>query len=201
MSSELILASGSLGRKELLMLAGYDFSIRVSNIEEVFGPDELPCDYVMRLALEKGFNVAQKNESSNNTDVVIIAADTIVVTNDGAIVEKPLDFDHGVQMLMKLSGTSHTAMTGYVIIKNGQILAQGVDPVKLFMRKLDINEVKHYLTLYPLAYTYSGGYSGSSSFLERIEGPYSSLIGLPMHLIVPVLNNLGIVPSFKQSLL
>ena len=102
---QLILASGSPRRKELLGLFGIPFTVRAADIDETMNPAGNPFDEVARLSREKALAVPR------GEDDVVIAADTIVVCN-GRVLGKPKSEAQAAEMLTMLSGQAHQVMTG-----------------------------------------------------------------------------------------
>lgn len=107
---EIILASKSPRRREILENTKVRFSIEESQIDEVIKLNELPKETVMRLAYEKALDVANRNRNS-----LVIGADTIVVIND-TILGKPKDDIEAFNMLKLLSGKTHYVITGFALI-------------------------------------------------------------------------------------
>src|SRR5262245_36168520 len=112
--SELVLASASPRRKELLTLARLTFRVLVSKVEEKALPREEPQDYVVRNAILKASDI-----SKQCGDALVIGADTIVVSPDGVLMEKPADEEDSVRMLKALSGRTHTVYTAFAIVTRG----------------------------------------------------------------------------------
>ena len=113
---EIILASKSPRRREILENTKVRFSIEESQIDEVIKLNELPKETVMRLAYEKALDVANRNRNS-----LVIGADTIVVIND-TILGKPKDDIEAFNMLKLLSGKTHYVITGFALIKLVKLL-------------------------------------------------------------------------------
>ena len=111
---ELILASASPRRKELLAIAGFLFQVRVRPVEEVRRAGELPVDYVRRLARSKAEAVLQPGET-------VLGADTVVVVDD-KVLEKPRDAADAFGMLEALSGREHQVITGICLLYDGGAL-------------------------------------------------------------------------------
>ncbi len=112
--SNLILASGSPRRKELLQQIQLSFSIEVSHADETFPPDLQPDEVVMELSKRKAASVA-----ADHPGAFVIGSDTVVVHND-AILGKPEDADHAKEMLRMLSGSTHSVYTGVAIVRDAQ---------------------------------------------------------------------------------
>ena len=113
--AEIILASASPRRKELLSTAGIEFTVKVADVEEKIDDGLTPAEVVRSLALQKAQAVADKNP-----EAIVIGADTIVVLDD-VILGKPQSEENAVEMLTSLSGRSHTVYTGVALIKGDKV--------------------------------------------------------------------------------
>ncbi len=194
---KLVLASGSSGRRKMLLEAGYDFSVVVSEVPEILAENEDPELYVVRLARAKAAAVSsllhQKNDALSSKNVVL-AADTVVVSPEGKVLEKPISIEDSIEMLKGLSGRAHYVVTGCAIFLEKNLEYLFVDKAKIVMREYDLDDIFVYIkdgeTL-----LCSGGYSianRAASFIERVEGSFTTVVGLPMHLVVPYLKKLGV---------
>jgi len=184
----IILASASPRRAELLESAGVRFNVVPGHIDETPLPGEQPVDHVLRLAREKGAEVAGREEGR-----FFIGADTIVLC-DGEIMGKPLDNDDARRMLAKLSGRTHQVITGFVVLdrESGRTVAGSVTTDVTF-KPLDAAEIDAYVaTGCPLdkagAYAIQGG---AAYMVERISGSYTNVVGLPLCEVVGALRELG----------
>jgi len=200
---KIILASASPRRKELLELAGFDVQVIPSNIVEKAHDGETPQDYVQRNALEKGLrgleNSAHQSTSSLETQEkkpLVLAADTIVVTKNGEILEKPENPHHAHKMLSTLSAATHSVLTSYVIFslenqKNKKPLYHRMLETKVTFRKLSAQEIDHYIDV-EKPFDNSGGYAIqglAAGFVHHIEGSYTNVMGLPLsHVLEDVTN-------------
>lgn len=175
----IVLASGSPRRKEILSKFNINFDIEISDIEEKVGKFEEPAVVSMALAFEKAKDVMERTDE----DAIIISADTIVVV-DNEILGKPKSREDGKNMMMKLSGSSHEVITGFSIVSrrnNKKIVDYEVTKVKF--RDMDEALINRYLDT--LEYKdKAGGYGiqGIGSILiEKIDGCYFNVMGLPIH--------------------
>src|SRR3989442_1192055 len=109
---QLLLASSSTRRRELLKNAGFEFEVCPSKVQEVRRPGEIPEDYVRRAAREKALDVA----GSRGPGTLVLGADT-VVDCDGQILEKPVSPDDAARMLRLLSGRAHRVITGVCLVQ------------------------------------------------------------------------------------
>lgn len=187
-NSRIVLASASPRRLELLASAGVQFDVFASDIPEEAIPGEAPADFAVRLAKDKAVATAARVEGR-----WFIGADTIVVC-DGEIMGKPADGADAVRMLKKLSGVPHEVITGYAIYDRERdgILAKPV-VTKVFFKALRDEEISTYVaTGCPMdkagAYAIQGG---AAYMVERIDGSYTNVVGLPLCEVVEDLRTLG----------
>lgn len=174
----LILASGSPRRAEILNLVGWRFEKQVINIDESKIDGETSNEYVKRLALEKAEAVAKKN-----TDRLVLGADTIVVV-DGDVTGKPIDLEDAARMLRKLSGKWHEVLTGVALVKNSKRYVSSESTRVKFSRMND--EEIEFLVRHGNPLDKAGAYAvqaQASLFIERIEGVYWNIVGLPINLV------------------
>lgn len=180
---KLILASASPRRRELLGMLGLHIDIFVPDTEEdcdrsVFSPDEL----VMGLACRKVRAAAEQliQRGDNLDDAVILAADTVVAL-DGTILEKPTDEDDAHRMLSMLSSRRHDVFTGIAAIHRGR-LAVDVQTTGVYFRSLSEEMIRSYIASgEPM--DKAGAYgiqSRGSLFVDRIDGDYFNVVGLPL---------------------
>lgn len=178
-----ILASASPRRKELLALTGIDFEIIPSSIEEKITKNT-PCDVVMELAFQKAEDVYRSISSTDDGDITVIGADTIVAYND-EILGKPADKEEAYDMLSLLSDRTHQVYTGVSIIRK----EDGARSQRTFYEKTDV-------AFYPInrqdLHDYvesgdpldkAGAYGIQGSFavhVKEIRGEYSNVVGLPV---------------------
>ena len=174
---EIILASKSPRRREILENTKVRFSIEESQIDEVIKLNELPKETVMRLAYEKALDVANRNRNS-----LVIGADTIVVIND-TILGKPKDDIEAFSMLKLLSGKTHYVITGFDLINlslDKKIIDCQVSQVTF--KELSEQCIKDYLqTKESLDKAGAYGIQGYGGLLvENIQGDYFNIVGLPI---------------------
>ncbi len=174
----IVLASQSPRRRELMKILGLDFKVIADNTPEEIDRSLEPSDVVCSLARFKGENVAAILDG----DAVIIAADTVVAA-DGKILGKPLDEKDAEHMLTFLSGRGHEVYTG-VYIKDTLSGKNTVfyEKTEVFFRKLDIEEIKGYIkTGEPMDKAGAYGIQELGSlFVEKINGDYFNVVGLPV---------------------
>ncbi len=198
----LVLASSSPRRAALLRQAGLNFTTVAPRIDETVQPNEIPADYVMRLARNKavaGYSQYTKSAAGGNGDgvagpgqLVVLGADTSVVVDD-EILGKPCGPIEGEQMLMRLSGRHHEVVTA-VAASNGQQIEACLCSVKVQFRTINKAEARAYLATGEGA-DKAGGYGIQGIggiFAERIEGSYSAVVGLPLAQTENLLRKLNI---------
>ena len=170
----LILASQSPRRKELLGLFHIPFTVRVAHIDERMDATKDPAAEVARVSREKAMAIAHGAED------VVIAADTIVVL-EGAVLGKPRDEADAVRMLRLLSGRDHQVMTGLSVVKGNKEISV-TEVTDVYFRELTDEEIWAYIaTKDPMDKAGSYGIqSGGALFVEKINGDYFNVVGLPV---------------------
>lgn len=174
---EIILASASPRRKEILQNTKLKFEVQKSEIEEAVFEEESPESMVVRLAYEKAFDVAQKNR-----DKLVIGADTIVVLED-EVLGKPKDEEEAFDMIQKLSNKTHRVITGISLIhlKKG-IVVNDYQVSYVTFKDLSEDSIKDYINTKE-SLDKAGGYGiqGYGALLvEGIQGDYFNIVGLPI---------------------
>ena len=182
---QLILASASPRRKELLSLFGIPFVIRAADIDETMDPKAGPSDEVARVSRLKALAVPRTPED------VVVAADTIVVCN-GRILGKPKDKDEAVAMLTLLSGRDHQVMTGCTLLR-GQRSETFTEVTDLHFRPLSQGEIRRYVDSgEPMDKAGAYGIQGGAAlFCEKLSGDYYNVMGLPVCRLGQVLKALA----------
>ncbi len=191
MMKKMILASGSPRRKEIMEQAGYSFEIRVSEKEESYQSTE-PDKVVKELALLKADDVAEQTEKKN---IIVIGADTVVV-HRGTILGKPKDDEDAFSMIQRMQGEVHSVYTGVAILSFDEdgvrtIVNDAVE-TKVFVDDMTEEEIYAYLATGEHR-DKAGSYGIQGKFapyIERIEGDYYNVVGLPISYIRKVLKNL-----------
>lgn len=183
---KVVLGSASPRRKELLEQIGVEFEIKTSNAEE-FYTSTVPEEIVKELALQKAENVASElqNEIVSLKDIIIIGADTIVAL-DHEILGKPQDEEEAFRMLSDLQGRAHQVFTGTALLiydENGEksIVNHAVE-TKVYVNPMSEDEISCYIaSKEPMdkagAYGIQGGFA---AYIDRIEGDYYNVVGLPV---------------------
>jgi len=184
-----ILASASPRRRELLALIGIPHEITPADIDESYLPGETPRVHAERLAREKATAI-------DEADAVTIGSDTIVVVDD-EVLGKPRDREHASAMLRRLSGCSHVVMTGIAVRWQGRV-ASGVEEAGVTFRTLTAHEIARYIdTGEPMDKAGSYGIQGyGATIVERVDGDYFAVMGLPLNRLVRLLRELGLIYDF-----
>lgn len=180
----IILASGSPRRKEILENTNLKFSVITSDIDERIFENEEPIQLVLRLAFEKCMSVAQNNPSD-----LVIGADTIVVL-DNEILGKPKNEEEAFNTLSKLSNREHQVITGMSIVNlenEKKLVDYAISNVKF--KKLTDQDIKDYIsTKECLDKAGSYGIQGYGALLvEEIKGDYFNIVGLPISKLSDIL--------------
>jgi septum formation protein len=187
----LVLASASPRRAELLAAAGIEFTVLAFDIDETPLTDEGPEAHVRRLAEEKA-----RAAAAQRPDAIILGADTVVVV-DGRILGKPTDAEDAGAMLGALSGRAHEVITGVALIAPADTAgpaaaAIAIARTQVWFFPLTDAEISWYVASgEPMdkagAYAIQGL---ASRFVERIDGSYSNVVGLPVALVYRMLREL-----------
>ncbi len=171
---ELILASQSPRRKELLGLFSVPFTIRVADIDEGMDLSQPVENEVARVSRLKAEAVSRKPGD------VVVAADTVVVC-DGQVLGKPKDEADAYRMLRLLSGRDHQVMTGLTVLR-GDTAVVHTEITDIHFRKLTDKQINDYIrTGEPMDKAGSYGIQGGAAlFVEGIRGDYFNVVGLPV---------------------
>jgi septum formation protein len=178
--------------------------IRAPEVDERQLRGELPRSLVKRLSLKKAEAIANASDLQLSAGV-ILAADTIVISpGSGQILGKPTDRKNAIQMLKKLSGRTHTVLTGYCLIGFGLSSEAGkvinrVIQSRVTIRKLSDDLIEDYVsTGEPM--DKAGSYAAQGlgmCFIEKISGSYTNVVGLPVsHVLDDLEHEFGIRPRF-----
>lgn len=181
----LILASASPRRQELLRIFGCPFTVRAADIDETMDPDKAPFDEVARVSRQKAQAIAA------GQDDVVIAADTIVVCC-GKVLGKPRDAEDARRMLSLLSGRDHQVMTGCTVMRGSRAVTF-TEVTDLHFRPLLPQEIRRYiLTGEPMDKAGAYGIQGGAAlFCQRMEGDYYNVMGLPLCRLGQVLRDMA----------
>lgn len=186
----LVLASASPRRRQLLEMLGIPILVQPASVQEIPLPGESPEKYSLRLARDKARAVPGR---------LVLGADTIVVLDD-EILEKPAGPEEALEMLMRLQGREHHVVTAISLMADG-VERQAHDRTAVRMREADIDWLRSYVaTGEPLDKAGSYGIQGVGAVLvERVEGDYFSVMGLPIRLVVRLLEEAGFKYQFGRS--
>jgi septum formation protein len=191
MKTAIVLASASPRRSELLESAGIGFRVAPADINEEALPEEEPVDYVLRLAEEK----AKASAAAGTEGRFFLGADTIVLC-EGEIMGKPKDAADADRMLRKLSGVPHEVVTGYAIYdqeRKGAV--REAVRTKVYFKHLRDEEISSYIAT-GCPFDKAGAYAiqgGAAHMVQRIEGSYTNVVGLPLCEVVEALRVLGAI--------
>jgi septum formation protein len=191
---ELILASGSPRRRELLSEAGLSFQIISPDVDELSGDGYSPRDLALTNARLKCMAV-----SVVKPEAMVIGADT-VVTLSGKIYGKPIDLEEAAQNLRVFSGRIHEVLTG-VVLSCGDQRAEFVSTSFVKFRELGELDIKDYLSKVHVL-DKAGGYAAQEHrelIIEKFEGDYQNIIGLPVSLVLDHLYKMGFPIPASES--
>lgn len=188
-----VLASSSPRRRELLNLIGIEHEVRPPNIDETMRPREVPRRHAERLAREKASAIATRDP-----DLITIGADTVVVINR-KVLGKPKDKDDASRMLSMLSGREHTVVTA-VAVSRGRKLRSAIEEVRVRFRVLHDDEIEAYIaTGEPMDKAGAYGIQGyGATIVERVEGDYFAVMGLPLVRLVGLMRDVGVRYRFGE---
>ena len=182
LSEELVLASASPRRAEILRAVGWPFEVLPADVDEARGAGEDAVTYVTRLAKEKALVAAGRVGSGR----LVLAADTTVVI-DGEILEKPHDAEDARRMLRLLSGKWHEVLTGVALLRVGAENQCVVDHEVTRVRFASMSEAEidwYVASGEALGKAGAYGVQGRAAlFIEEIEGDYFNIVGLPIRLV------------------
>jgi septum formation protein len=178
----LVLASGSPRRRQLLEMLGIPVEVRPSHVPEVPAPGESPRTYAERLAREKAAAVPGP---------VVLGADTTVVV-EGEMLEKPADAADALRMLRRLQGRTHQVITAVALKTAGGTLV-ATDVTAVTFRPADDDFLRAYVaTGEPMDKAGAYGIQGyGAALVERIEGDFFGVMGLPLRLVLDLLARAG----------
>jgi septum formation protein len=176
-SQNIVLASGSPRRQQLLAEMGYTFTVRLKYVDESFPENMHGAEVALFLCKKKALAFA---ENELHPDEIIIAADTIVCLND-EILNKPANRQEAIAMLQRLSGKKHEVITGVCLRSIGK-LKVFTDCTEVYFKSLSAETIQHYVGHYK-PYDKAGGYGIQEWIglvgIEKIDGSYFNVMGLP----------------------
>ena len=182
----LILASQSPRRRELLGLTGLEFLVRAADIDETMDSAKAPFDEVSRVSRLKALAVEREPGD------VVIAADTIVVCQ-GEVLGKPKDEEDAFRILSLLSGRHHEVMTGMTVLRDEEIITH-TEVTKIHFRELLPEEIRAYIASgEPMDKAGAYGIQGGAAlFADEMVGDYYNVMGLPVCRLAVILRSLGL---------
>ncbi|MDP9253492.1 MAG: Maf family protein [Verrucomicrobiota bacterium] len=194
MSPPFVLASGSPRRGGLLKEAGYRFTVRAADVEEISNRSLTLCEIALCNATRKGLRVARAHP-----DAVVLAADTLVALH-GEVMGKPADLKEAMSILRQLSGRTHEVCSAVFICDLERARSCAFHEIsRVRFRSLSGHEIRDYIaSVDPL--DKAGAYaaqSRGSAIIARIDGSFTNVVGLPMEKTTAALRRFGIEP--KQS--
>lgn len=186
----IVLASASPRRRQLLEMLGIPVMVAPSAVQEIPLPREPPPAYARRLARDKARAVPGE---------LVLGADTIVVL-DGELLEKPHDSEDAIRMLRRLQGRRHEVTTAICLIAGG-VEYQGADTTAVYFRPASEEVLQAYVaTGEPMDKAGAYGIQGyGAALVDRIEGDFFSVMGLPLRLVLDLLERAGYWYRFGQD--
>ena len=177
----LVLGSRSPRRVQLLSEMGIKFRQAISQVDENPRPGEDPFACAVRLAEEKALDVARQLSSEE----IVIGGDTVVVL-DGAILGKPENRDHAIEILQLLSGKRHTVCTALALANRKRALCSGAERTEVYFNAVTFSQIEIYVASgEPMDKAGAYGIQGMGGFLvDRIEGNLDNVVGLPRTLLI-----------------
>jgi len=198
-NKNLILASQSPRRKQLLTQLGYQFSVQPSDIDESVKEAETAHDYVLRLAKQKAQHVLASLTAAEQTNSFALGSDTSVVLN-GEILGKPESEDDCIQTLSLLSNNKHQVLTAIALASKTGVKGEVITTDVVF-KTLTTAEIKAYwLTGEPQDKAGSYGIQGiAGQFVKNINGSYSAVVGLPLYETTKLLKSVGLIGAIDVN--
>ena len=186
---KIILASKSPRRKALMDLAGFDYEILISDVDETINEEMSLEEKSKEIAFRKAKSIFDNTQG----DRIIIAADTRVIKDNEAF-GKPKTRQEAISMLKKLQGAMHKIYTSLVVLvenKGEYKEYKELFPVEVFVKNIDTNEIENYVDVnFDDVYDKAGAYAIQgrfSIFIDKIIGNYSSALGLPIQRVYDIL--------------
>ncbi len=203
----LILASNSPRRKQLVSLGGWNYSVLAPHVDERVCRNEIPEDYVIRLAKEKAAaasNILSKRDDVFfKNDVLILAADTAVIEQDEkgdwtVTLGKPIHADEAVRMLQRLKGKTHRVVTGLAVLRvSDQFCISRTVSSEVTMREYNLDEIRAYIETGD-PFDKAGAYAIQNATFQPVQflqGCYANVMGLPVCEAAEMLTVMGYPPN------
>ena len=184
---QLILASKSPRRQELLTLMGVDFKVVLKDVDESYPENLSPAEVAVFIAEKK----AKAFDESIEEDAIVLTADTIVCV-DGLILGKPEGEEHAFEMLSLLSGKKHEVITGVALLQNHKIHSF-YEVSEVYFKSLDAEDIRKYIQdckPFDKAGAYGIQEWPGLVAIEKINGSYTNVVGLPTHRVYQELEKL-----------
>lgn len=187
---QLILASSSPRRWELLNQIGMAYQVMVADIDESIREGESAREYVCRMAREKALEVHRRD----GVTVAVLGADTTVIVN-GCILGKPVDREDAIHMLEGLSGRTHEVWSAVALVLPGGAVHERLNITRVTFAKLDRAWIESYCDSGdPLDKAGAYGVQGiAAQKISHMEGSYSGVMGLPLHETAEILQEAGVL--------
>ena len=187
--NEIVLASGSPRRLDLMRMIGLNPRVVVPDVEEVWEEGEALTDFLRRVSLEKGKSVA----STLSADIPVVSADTVVIL-DGDKIGKPESREDAVRILRRLSGCMHEVWTGVAILYSGKEFYD-FSRTRVWFGPISGEEIESYLEVAQYmdkagAYAIQGR---AALFVERIDGCFFNVMGFPLRMFSKLARKAGVV--------
>jgi len=191
----LILVSASPRRRELLKRLGFQFEVKPADVDERAIEYKSPRELAMKAAYQKVLSKASELTPSS----ILVGCDTIVVL-DGTVFGKPANADEALQMLRTLSGRRHSVISGVAVKATPSSVLLDVEESYITFRGLSEREIREYVESgEPMdkagAYAIQGG---ARAFVEKIEGDYWNVVGLPIHKLLDMLSQYMDVGEYRK---
>lgn len=188
---EIILASGSPRRSDLMKQVGFEFRVSTCNTDESYDESLTPAEIVMELSLRKADAVFDKEMPEKDT--VVVAADTVVALGN-EILGKPKDRNDAIRMLNELSGKKHQVYTGVTLYYyvNGRVFIENfADCADVYFRELSQETITSYVDSWePMDKAGAYGIQGLGAILvDKIDGDYYTIVGLPISKVYHSIKN------------
>lgn len=188
---EIILASGSPRRSDLMKQVGFEFRVSTCNTDESYDESLTPAEIVMELSLRKAYAVFDKEMPEKDT--VVVAADTVVALGN-EILGKPKDRIDAIRMLNELSGKKHQVYTGVTLYYyvNGRVFIENfADCADVYFRELSQETITSYVDSWePMDKAGAYGIQGLGAILvDKIDGDYYTIVGLPISKVYHSIKN------------
>ena len=195
MINNIILASKSGVRKEILMKHGISCEVIPSNVDEDLIKESLLKESATPEIISKNLAELKANKvSSKKPNHIVIGADSVIDLN-GKLISKPTSREEALKILTNLNGKEHQLISSVCISKNGSMIWNFTDAAKLTMKKLNLDEIKSYLKKIKDKELYAYGVyqieADGKSLFSKIEGNENTIMGLPVKQIREYLNNIN----------